>query len=126
MKFFLFLCLTLTSFTALAINEVECYGFNSEGERVDLEIEMGWGGSIRDSRLTTYPQNEAPEFNFYQVYNTRPQNRRMLFTGVNGYRLEVDLFPDTTPRWGRTYNSYFSVSASSYRGVYCRFPQARP
>lgn len=126
MKVLILNFLLFFSMTAFAINEVECYGFNSDGERVDLEIETGWGGSVRDSKLVTYPQNSAPESTFYQVYNSRPQNRRILFTGVNGYRLEIDLFPDAVPRWGRTYNSHFSVAGSSYNGMNCRFPQARP
>lgn len=127
MKNLIVVTLVLFSLKTLAFNEVECAGRNTEGQRVDFEIEESWGGSIHDALLVVYSGGtEGPEETRYRLYNTRPQNRRILYTGQDGVRLEVDLFPDRVPQWGRSYRGQLQVPATQVGSVSCRFPQVRP
>lgn len=127
MKLMIALLALLTTFSVFAINEVECEGQNSDSQRVEFDIEMGWGGSIRDARLLVYstPGN-APDETLYRIYNHRVQNRRWVYSGTDGARLEVDFFPDEAPRWGRRYRGYLTVSSDRIGSLNCRFPQVRP
>ena len=117
----------LLPLSSYAINEVECSGRDSSNQRVVFEIEQSWGGSIRDARLLIYSDStNNPEETVYRIFNMRPQNRRMLYSGTDGVRLEIDIFPDRAPRWGRSYRAQLSASHEHVSGLSCRFPQVRP
>lgn len=118
------LVLTLTtSFAALAFNnDVECMAVNSEGQRVDIEVERSFGGSLRDARTIAWGARGTPPVETrYRIYQVRSWSSRLEFIGSDGFRLEVDIFPDRAPRWGRSYWGHFA----GLSGISCRFPNAQ-
>ena len=127
MKFLFALLLSLSSLSALALDEVECAGVNTDSNQIGFSIEQGWSSSIRDARLLVYSSTETdPEETIYRISSVRGRIRRMYHTGPDDIRLELDLFPDRTPRWGRYYNSSLSASYGRIGTLNCRFPQVRP
>lgn len=127
MKRLLALFLALTSLSAFAMNEVDCDGQNSDQNQVRFQIDQGWGSSIRDARLWVYdtPGSE-PEETLYRMWNIQGRNNRIIYSGSDGIRLDVELFPDRVPRWGRRYRATLSVRSDRVGILSCRFPQVRP
>lgn len=128
MKKSIALALCLLSSSAFAfINEVECTVV--QGSRgVLLEIEQPFpANSVFKQALMTVIENGAEkEFNYSVVSRRSGGMNRLQYTG-GGIRLEVDLWPDTTPRWGRNYRSTLSSSDlgnGSISNVDCQFPNA--
>lgn len=120
----LLLVLSLSfSFSALAfINDVECDGNTIEGERAVIEIERGFGGSMRGARTIVYgARGTNPVETRYRVYSARRFGSRIEYIGDAGFRLAVDVWPDQAPRWGRTYWATFN----DYGGLRCRYPNAQ-
>ncbi|MFP5490192.1 MAG: hypothetical protein ACLGG0_01730 [Bacteriovoracia bacterium] len=117
------LILTLFSFSAFAsFNDVECSGTVRNGDRARVEVERGFGGSMRDARVVIFgARGTNPRVFNYRIFQIRKFGTMLEFVGDSNFRLEVDLFPDQSPRWGRTYRGQmrdmFNVS--------CRFPNAQ-
>ena len=119
--------LIFSSVAFAGTNEVSCEGFGLSQERVHFDIEQGWGTQVRDAHLYTYENGPtSPTQTDYRVFNDRLQNRRWVYSGNEGVRLEVDVFPDTEPKWNKTYRATLSISSDGLRRLYCRFPQVRP
>jgi len=120
----LLLVLSLSfSFSALAFfNDVECDGNTRGGQRAVIEIERGFGGSMRGARTIVFgARGTNPVETRYRVYSARRFGSRIEFIGDSGFRLEVDVWPDQAPRWGRTYWANFG----NLSGLRCRFPNAQ-
>mgnify|MGYP000873756306 CR=1 FL=1 len=118
--------LMLTTLSAHAfVNEVECNG-NLNGSRVDLEVERAWGG-MRPARLIDWGQRGTnSEIENFMVRNVRALAGRLQYNGDKGFFLEVDLWPDRVPAWGRTYRASFMTQDRARGNLFCRFPNARP
>jgi hypothetical protein len=116
-------CLSLPAFAFM--NEVECSG-NVNGSRARLEVENSWGG-FRNATLTLWgARGTNPEVIRYMVSNSRPMAGRIQYMGNLGFRLEVDLWPDRVPQWGRQYRANFSAANMRASFPSCSFPSVRP
>lgn len=128
MKKSLILALCLSSSSVFAfINEVECTVKNGNQE-VFLEIEQPFPtSSVFKRALMTVTQDGAEkEFN-YSVTSRRSMGFRSITYNGGGINLEIDLWPDNSPRWGRNYRSTLrsiDLQGPSISNVECNFPNA--
>jgi hypothetical protein len=123
----LFLLLLIFSFNAQAyINEVECSG-NHQTKEITLEIERPFpsGSSMRNAMLAIVEDGELQTHRYHVFVPFGRSTNRLTYNGA-GLRLEVDLWPDSSPRWGRTYRSTVTSSEIGRKTVplNCRFPWA--
>lgn len=125
MKMLLSCLLVLGALSAHAfVNEVECDG-NRAGSRVDLEVERSFG-SMRPARLIVWGERGSnPTIENFLVRHVRALSGRLQYTGDRGFFLEVDLWPDRLPSWGRTYRANFVTQNQARTSLSCRFPNAR-
>ena len=113
------LCFSLSSFAF--INDVECDGYNNDGQRMRVEIERSFGGGMRGARTIVYgARGTNPVETQYRIFQARKFGSRLEYLGDSGFRLEIDLFPDQAPRWGWTYRSRLGMNSLN-----CRFPNAQ-
>lgn len=123
MKLTLFLVF-LTSFVHAAFNDFECELRTYDQKNVEINVESQFGSGMRTVRMLVSSDNGVDTFNYYVTsrYN-RGFNEIEYFGG--GMRLEIDLWPDTAPRWGRSYRAEFSSmdldSNSRYSNILCRY-----
>jgi hypothetical protein len=128
MKKSIALALCLLSSSAFAfINEVECTATQGTKE-IFLEIERPFpSSSIFKQALITVTENGAEkEYNYAVVARRGGGINKLQYTG-GGIRLEVDLWPDNSPRWGRNYRSTLissDLGNSTISNVDCNFPNA--
>jgi hypothetical protein len=111
------------SFSSLAyMSEVECEGVTRAGDRMIVEVERSFGGSLRSARSIVYGERGTnPVETLYRVYQIRKFGPYQLqYLGDVGFRLEVDLFPDQAPRWNWLYRARLGQETLN-----CRFPYAR-
>lgn len=120
---FLLACLSLPAFAF--INEVECNGI-ANGKRARLEVETSWGGMSNASVTISNGRGTNPEVIRYMVSNRRNIAGRIQYMGNNGFRLEVDLWPDRVPQWGRQYRGTFYAANMQANFSSCNFPNVRP
>lgn len=124
MKFFSALFLLTFSFSSFAFfNELECDSSMSSS-RISVEVEEPFptGSTFRWTRV--FVDNNTFTYNV-TVRRSGGFNQIQYWGG--GIRLEVDLWPDTNPQWGRTYRG--SMTSSDVRDgasipLSCRFPNA--
>jgi hypothetical protein len=113
--------LTFSLSAFAGFNDVECTGVTRAGARMILEVDRGFGGSMRDARTITYlARGGNPLVTNYRIFQIRKFGSQLQFLGDLGFNLSVDLFPDQHPRWGWTYRSRFGVES-----LHCRFPNAQ-
>jgi hypothetical protein len=105
MKLLLTVVFALSSLSALAaMNEIECRGQVGEKSFL-LEIEEPFprDRQTRDARLTITEEG-AMTTHRYWITNIRTWSmNRTRFSGA-GLTLDFDHWPDSRPRWGRTYD----------------------
>jgi hypothetical protein len=100
----------ITSNTYAAFNEIEC-----EGTSANKNV-------FKSVRLSV---NEET-FQYQVTFNTLGGFRQFNYQG-SGLRLEVDLWPDSLPRWGSTYQATLSspdLNHGSKLTLNCQFPIA--
>ncbi|MBY0515611.1 MAG: hypothetical protein K2P81_01795 [Bacteriovoracaceae bacterium] len=120
-KLMMILALTFSLSAVAGFNDVECMGVTRAGARMVLEVDRGFGGSMRDARTITYgARGENPVVNNYRIFQIRKFGSQLEFLGDFGFNLSVNLFPDQQPRWGWTYRSRFGME-----NLDCRFPNAQ-
>jgi hypothetical protein len=114
--------LVLFSYSSFAFrNEVECVGLTPSRQRILVEIERGLG-PILDGAVTIYgARGENTRYTRHQIFQTRRFGNRIQYFGDLNFNLEIDLWPDQAPRWGRTYRGVFN----NLGGLNCRYPNAR-
>ncbi|MBA2405265.1 MAG: hypothetical protein H0V66_10880 [Bdellovibrionales bacterium] len=128
MKKTLTFTLFLLSASALAsFNELECDG-RSENKNVYLEIEQSFPSSNVFKRMLLSVSGESGQENHhYTVSSNRFSSfRRVQYQG-SGIRLEVDLWPDTQPQWGRNYRAVLNspdLNHGKAAVLDCQFPNA--
>jgi hypothetical protein len=119
MKALLAFALVLFSASSFAWTEVECEKRAEPRLYLQIDEPMPRNSSFRWANVQIENQNFTYSLNFTQ----RVGFNRIRYWG-GGMELEVDLWPDQRPMWGRTYRAEFSSSAGSWRKipVTCRFP----
>ena len=127
MKFLALMSVIIFSLSAKAAwNELECTG-RFEGKHIRLEIEESFpNGSYFKKAELTVTQDGAEQSYPYTVSRRSIGLNRIDYSS-RGLRIEVDLWPDQTPRWGRSYSASLlsSVLGNKYiRGFRCQFPNA--
>jgi len=107
------------SFSAFAfINEVECTGRTADNRRATIEVERGFGGSMRDARLTIRGERGTnPEITDYNIFQVRRIGSNIEYIGHQGFRLDISVFFGERPRWGETYMANFR----GLRNLRCEF-----
>jgi hypothetical protein len=124
MKFLLITALFLiTSNTYAALNEVECEG-TSANKNVFLEIEQSFPSSnvFKSAQLSVNEQT----FQYQVTFNNYRGFNQLNYQG-SGLRLEVDLWPDSYPRWGSTYQATLNspdLNHGPRLTLNCLFPNA--
>jgi hypothetical protein len=123
MKVLLVILSMLFSLSSFAfMNDVECDGYTNANERIRVEILRSFGGSVRDALVTVGgTRGTNPIQTRHMIYSARRFGTRIEFFGDIAFRLEVDIWPDQAPRWGRTYRGVYTNAF----GLNCRFPNAR-
>jgi hypothetical protein len=123
MQIILIVLMALGSFTAkAAFTEVECTGQANTGT-VNVAVDEGFPPqSFRRATVTRSNENRA-----FFVSSRGSFGNRIRYEGA-GFQLEVDLWPDTKPVWGRTYRATFDSSDMNipFTQMWCRFPNVRP
>ena len=120
------LCLMSTSVFA-NFNEVECT-VTRNNQEIFLEIEQSFPPSsvFKRAVMTVTEAGAEKEFNYSVMARVSRGFNTISYTG-GGLRLEVNTWPDNTPRWGRYYRSTLSSSDlgnANIPNVECFFPNA--
>lgn len=127
MKLITILSLLISSFSASAAwNEVECRG-KLDGKTIRLNIEQSFPNDTHFKRAELIiTESGADDTHILTVGRRSFGFNRLEYFGA-GLRLDVDLWPDQHPRWGRNYDGTLLSSAlgNKYiRGFRCQFPNA--
>lgn len=127
MKIILALTLGLFSATAFpAFNELECDG-TSKAKMINLDVEQPFPANGVFKRVDLSVSDDSGRENFhYTATTSRYGLRTIIYQGAD-LRLEVDLWPDNEPRWGRSYRAIlnsFEINAGSAVYLNCQFPNA--
>jgi len=128
MKLLLAVVMSLLSVSGFAsFNEVECEG-QSGVKNIYLEIEQPFPSTSVFRRVRVDVSTNETRENYYHSVNL---NRYGGFSIVNyqgaGFRMQLDLWPDNQPRWGRTYSATLissNINGGLASSLYCRFPNA--
>jgi hypothetical protein len=127
MKMLIMIALLLVSVPSFAsFNEVECRGY-SGSKNVYLEIEQSFPTNNVFKRMLLSLHSNGTQENFQYTVTSRRYNgfNNITYHDV-GLRLEVDLWPDANPRWGRYYRAILQSSAlgNGIANLECQFPNA--
>lgn len=96
----------LSSFSFAAFNDFECEFTTNDSQSVSIEIERQRGAGLRRASVEVDNDGTTDTFNYYVSSRyDRAFNEIRYFGG--GMDLEIDLWPDTTPKWGRSYRAQF-------------------
>lgn len=123
MKVLMILLIT-SSFAMATFNDFECDFTTSDGMNVSVEIESQRGAGMRRATIAVRNNGEVDYYNYYvnSRYN-RAFNEIRYFGG--GMDLEIDLWPDAQPRWGRSYRADLRTwdlgNNSSNYNILCRY-----
>jgi hypothetical protein len=124
MKFLLMTALFLiTSTTYAAFNELECEG-TSDNKNVIFEIEQFFPSSnvFKSAQLSV----NGETFQYQVTFKNHGGFNQLNYQG-SGLRLEVDLWPDSHPRWGSIYQATLSspdLNHGTRLTLNCQFPNA--
>lgn len=128
MKKSLLLALCLMSSSVFAsFNEVECTVTHNNQE-IFLEIEQSFPSSsvFKRALMTVTEAGAEKEFNYTVIARRSAGFNTIQYSG-GGIRLEVNTWPDNTPRWGRNYRSTLvssDLQNTNISNVECQFPNA--
>jgi len=118
----------LSSSAFASFNEVECE-VSTATSSLFLEVEQPFPTSSVFKRATlTSTDTSGVETNFNYTLTTRGSRgfNRLTYSGA-GLNLEVDLWPDQRPQWGRNYRSTLratDIGNNEIQNVNCTFPNA--
>ncbi len=124
-KMAIVLGLIMASSVQANINDFECEFVTDADKKVEVVIERPFGGStMRDATMSVSSEEDFAVYNYYVSARFRRSFNRLKFSGAN-FDLEVNLWPDQRPRWGRTYRSEFRSwdldEGRNYYNVSCRY-----
>lgn len=127
MKTFIFSLFFTLSLPALAWNELECDGFYAGGSlRFEVQQSFPRDSYFKQARMWSRFGGSNDVRYFTLSSRTLPGLGKVEYSGP-GIRVEVDHWPDQTPRWGW---SYRGTLQSNLNGTFrtasltCRFPNA--
>jgi hypothetical protein len=129
MKLFTLFAALIFSISALAyFNEVECQARHADLELL-LEIEQPFpNNAIFRRAIMTITKEGGRRTEYHNVsYRRNPGVNRIQYQGA-GLRLEIDLWPDAFPRWGRSYNARIwsaGPGTEYFPFIQCRFPNVQ-
>lgn len=102
----LIMMLALTSTSAFAsINDFECNFQAQNDTNVLIEVERSYNPGMKRINLTVTADGTINRFNYYTPARRNNMNRIEYFGA--GMNLEIDLWPDNRPQYGRFYTSEF-------------------
>lgn len=125
----LFLVLALLSTSAFAsMNDFECEFSGVNGEQVKVEIERSRGPGTKRINVSVIARGDNGDLNIedYQYYTSARMGamNRIEYWG-SGMDLEIDLWPDRRPRFGRMYRSEFRSfdvnNGRTFYNIYCQY-----
>jgi hypothetical protein len=120
----LLLIMSLSTMAFASFNDFECEFNARDGEKVRVEIERSFGGSQSKMNVIIGDFNSNQRFDYWVSRRFNRGFNELEFFGA-GVRLEIDLWPDNVPRWGRTYradfNSWDIDNNLSYYNINCRY-----
>jgi hypothetical protein len=123
MKAFLLSLIVLFSTSAFsAFSEIECSG-SQNGKDVRLIVEEAFpqGSTFRKGDLFIQENGSEQRYSHYFTVRQFGPSYQRVYTDARA-RLEVDLWPDNRPQWGRTYQSTLDARAlGRSMKVRCRF-----
>lgn len=123
MKALVFLLAFATSSAFAAINDFECRFSGENGEDVLVEVERSYSPGSKRISVTVNTDSTVDEYDYFTFARMNQMNR-IEYSGA-GMDLEIDLWPDQRPRYGRFYTSEFrSFDVSGGRTFYnvrCQF-----
>ena len=123
----LILSLLLISFGAqAAINDFECEFTSNEDNQVLIEVERSFNAGSK--RITVTQTNvedqEQDQFTYFTMARMDLNRNRIEYFG-GGIDFEIDLWPDTRPRFGRRYRADFSSLdidlGQTYFNITCQY-----
>lgn len=122
----LLLCLLSSSVFAF-VNEVECTGTYGTKE-IDLLVEQPFPSSsvFKRAVMTVSDNGVESEFNYTLTSRFSSGFNTVTYTG-GSLRLEVNIWPDNRPQWGKRYRSTLNssdVTNATISNLYCNFPNA--
>jgi len=129
MKLFFTALIALSSLSAFAWfdNEVECRG-KIDNKEIFLEIELPFpAGSAFRNAVVSVTEDGKTDYIRSTVQLRRPTSFTTVRYWSGSLDLEVDIWPDRAPRWGRDYRGMARISSlgNQYiRGLTCEFPYA--
>jgi hypothetical protein len=120
--------LVLSSSAFASFNEVECE-VKTAASSLYLEIEQPFPTSsvFKRATLTSTDVNGVDTSYDYTLTSRSPRGFNSLSYSGDGLTLEVDLWPDQRPQWGRNYRSTLKASeigSNEIQNVSCTFPNA--
>ena len=126
MKTLLGLHLLIFSSIAFAVIEVECQGNDHQGGTFTVSIDGVFSRTtFKPTYLVVRNPRETKTFNYtLNFYPVSPNAPRAYYQGA-GLTVDVELWPDLRPQWGKVYFGRVTSEAlgnRTYTGVPCRFP----
>tara|TARA_B100001971_G_C18268036_1_gene596482 strand:+ start:52395 stop:52787 length:393 start_codon:yes stop_codon:yes gene_type:complete len=107
-----------------AFNDFECEFTTRDQKSVELNVESQFGGGMRTVNMSVRDDDGTDTFRYYVSTRYDRSFKKIEYFG-GGIRLEIDLWPDTNPRYGRTYRAQYSSwdlgSNSNYFNILCRY-----
>jgi len=123
MKFLIFISL-MSTLAFANFNDFECDFRTQDNKSVSVDIESSFGGSQKRMNLRIDSNNNQEEYSYWVFSRYNRAFNEIEFLG-SGNRLEIDLWPDQAPRWGRRYRANFSSmdleNNRYFSNIYCTF-----
>lgn len=129
MKHLMIFVTFMFSFSALAyFNEVECTARNA-GQELYLEVEQPFpSNSVFRRAVMTITKDGGRRTEYHNVSPRRTGGlNRIQYMGAS-LRMEIDLWPDAYPRWGRSYRAQIwsaGPGTEYFPFISCTFPNAQ-
>lgn len=118
------LLIALFSTTAFAsFNDFECNFQGQNGEQIKVEVERSYSPGMKRINLTQTTDQSVDRFTYFTSARIDNMNRIQYWGG--GIDLEIDLWPDHRPQYGRFYRSEFRSmdinDGRAFYNIYCQF-----
>ena len=123
MKTLIFTLAFISTSAFASINDFECNFQAENGESVLLEVERSVSPGMKRINVTVTSDSTTDRYNYFASARLSNMNRIEYFGG--GMDLEIDLWPDSRPRFGRMYSSEFRSfdvnNGRPFYNIYCQY-----
>lgn len=106
-----------------SLNDFECSFTAYDGSDVLVEVQRSTMVGSKRIDVTVNSDEGIQRHQFFAFASINNATRRLEYRG-GGIDLEIDLWPDARPRYGRTYRSEFQsyeVDNGRFNNIYCRY-----